>query len=388
MPVTRTPGVYRSDLAPLPPASLRTGVPAFLGLATAGGFDEPQRLRLPHEFGARFGASPERGMLSVAVDGFFANGGEQCFVVRLGDDADPVAAFERGLEAIVDLEDVDLVCAPDANRLLVPAEATSEPAFRARVRALQQEAIKHCDRVGTRIAILDCIPNADADAVLEQRRSLGYSANATLYHPWILIRPADSAPPAYVPPCGHVAGLYARTDRVVGVHKAPANAVVRGALDLEVDVTDDVQAMLNPEGVNCVRAFAGRGIRVWGARTLSDQPAWTYVNVRRLLLTTARQMSVIATPLLFEPQGEILWRRIRRETAAFLTGLHRQGALHGSSPAEAFFVRCDAETNAGAEQGQVVVHLGLAAAQPNEFVVVQIVQEAGDVSVSGPNHPN
>jgi uncharacterized protein len=387
LPVTRTPGVYRADLAPPPRTSLRTGVPAFLGLATAGEPEEPQPLKLPNEFGARFGAVPERGMLAAAVEGFFANGGEQCFVVRLADRADPVAALERGLETIVDLDEIDLVCAPDANRRLLAAESTSEPAYRARARASQQAVIAHCDRVGTRIAILDCLPNADANAVREQRRSLGYSANATLYHPWILTRPTATGPAAFVPPCGHVAGLYARTDRTGGVHKAPANAVVSGALDLEADVTDDVQAMLNPEGVNCLRAFAGRGIRVWGARTLSDQPVWTYVSVRRLLLTTARRMSVILTPLLFEPQGEILWRRIRRETAALLTDLHRQGALRGASPAEAFFVRCDAETNAGAEQGQVVVHLGLAAAALNEFIVVQIVQEAGDVTVSGPNHP-
>jgi phage tail sheath protein FI len=127
---------------------------------------------------------------------------------------------------------------------------------------------------------------------------------------------------------------------------------------------------------------------VWGARTLSTEPAWTYVNVRRLVLTVARAVGVIGAPLVFEPQGEALWRRVRRDVSAFLTRLYGQGALRGASASDAFYVRCDAQTNAGAEQGQLVAEIGLAAARPNEFIVVHVVNEAGGVSVAGPNQSN
>jgi hypothetical protein len=379
----QTPGVYRTEVLPPSVSPLSTGVPAFLGLATAGELEVPQRLRLFSEFDGRF-VSPamSAGFLRAAVEGFFVNGGDSCFVVRLNEALGPEDALASGLAAIADLDDIDLVCVPDVSRLRDPPVVAALPP--ERVQALQRLAVDHCERVGTRIAILDSLPGAGQDAVLRQRATL-ISPNATLYHPWILTHSDGADEPSFTPPCGHVAGIYSRTDRASGVHKAPANEVAHGAFDLERDVTNDLQAGLNAAGVNCLRAFPGRGIRVWGARTLATDPSWVYVNVRRLILTVARSISVLAAPLLFEPQGEPLWRRIRRELAAYLTGLHRQGALRGASPDEAFFVRCDAETNAGAEQGCMVVQLGLAAARPNEFVVVHFVQQAGGVSVEGPN---
>jgi phage tail sheath protein FI len=188
-----------------------------------------------------------------------------------------------------------------------------------------------------------------------------------------------------VPPCGHVAGIYAATDRDVGVHKAPANVVVDGALDLEIEITDEVQSGLNPVGVNCLRAFPGRGIRVWGARTLSTDTAWTYVNVRRLVLTLRRWVAANMTDVAFEPSDSRLWGRVSRELAAHCTELYQRGALRGTSPDQAFVVRCDASTNAGAAAGQVVAEISLAPRLPNEFVVVYIVYEAGGVSVFGPS---
>jgi phage tail sheath protein FI len=383
MPVSQTPGVYRTELFPSATVPLRTGVPAFLGLATDGPIDAPELLDLSSQFGERFGASPTAGFLAASVQGFFANGGEVCRVVRLDETVDPVTALQAGLQSVAALDDVDLVCLPDSSRLRQPGELATAVPDPALQRALQRTVIDHCESVGTRVAILDSLPNAGQSAVLEQRRALS-SANATLYYPWIRIDPDAAAPPVFVPPCGHVAGIYAATDRRVGVHKAPANEVVQGALDLELEVTEDLQAALNPVGVNCLRAFPGRGIRVWGARTLSTDAAWTYVNVRRLVLTAGRWIAVNLADALFEPNDESLWGRVRRELAAYLTELQRQGALKGATPDEAFFVRCDAETNAGREPGHVVAEVGLAASLPNEFIVVYVVHEAGGVSVVGP----
>jgi phage tail sheath protein FI len=387
---TPTPGVYYRWAAPAaPPAPLRTGVPAFLGLALEGTANSPESIDLWGRFGECFRGSPAGGFLGAAVRGFFANGGELCWVVRLdggesgGGGLPPAEAVRLGLEAIEDLDDVDLVCLPDASRLRLPGqtvEATPDPAG---VWALQRAVADHCEAVGTRIAILDSLPEAGETAVLEQRQALS-SANATLYHPWILVASDDGSPPAFVPPCGHVAGIYASTDRRAGVHGAPANEVVVGALGLESPITDDVQAALNPAGVNCLRAFPGRGIRVWGARTLSADAAWTHVSVRRLLLTAGRWIAANLSETLFEPNGERLRARVRRELGAYLTELHRLGALRGETPEDAFFVRCDAETNTGREPGRLVAEVGLATSRPNEFIVVHVVQEAGGVSVVGP----
>lgn len=383
MPASQVPGVYRVELFPTAPSALRTGVPLFLGLAIEGPVGSAERLDLSTQFAERFGGSPEAGYLADAVQGFFANGGRVCRVVRLDETVDPVVSVRTALEGAAELDDVDLVCLPDATRLRQPGELATLSPDPARVQALQRAVVDHCERVGTRLAILDSLPSVGQPAVIEQRRPLT-SANATLYYPWILVRPVDGSAPRFVPPCGHVAGIYAATDGRVGVHKAPANEVVQGALDLDFYVGDAVQAALNPIGVNCLRAFPGRGIRVWGARTLATEAAWTYVNVRRLVLTAARWVEANLGSVLFEPNDETLWARVRRELTAYFADLHRRGALKGATPEEAFFVRCDAATNAGGETGRVVAEVGLAPQLPNEFVVVYVVHEAGGVSVVGP----
>jgi hypothetical protein len=383
MPTFQTPGVHRAEVFPSPTVALRTSVPLFLGLTADGPRESPERLTLWGQFGERFAGSATAGFLADAVRGFFANGGEVCHVVRLDDTVDPVEALGAGLEAGAELDEVDLVCLPDATRLRRPGELPTLPPDTTLVGALQRAVIDHCELEGTRVAILDSLPHAGQSAVLAQRRDLS-SSNATLYYPWILVQPDRDTAARFVPPCGHVAGIYATSDRRVGVHKAPANEAVEGALDLELAVTDDLQAVLNPVGVNCLRAFPGRGIRVWGARTLATEAAWTYVNVRRLILTAARWIEVNLAGTLFEPNDETLWGRIRRELTAYFTELYRQGALKGATPEQAFYVRCDATTNPGREPGRIVAEVGLAAAAPNEFIVVYVVHDAGGVSVVGP----
>jgi phage tail sheath protein FI len=175
-----------------------------------------------------------------------------------------------------------------------------------------------------------------------------------------------------------VGGIFARTDARVGVFKAPANEEVFGVLDLDANVDDGVQGQLNPEGVNCLRAFPRRGIRVWGARTLSRDLNWRYVNVRRLFLTLRRWIDLNMTWANFEPNEPRLWVRIQRELTTYLNRLLQDGALKGATPAEAFYVKCDSETNPPElrEVGQVVTEIGLAPQSPAEFIVVRIIHFA------------
>ena len=173
--------------------------------------------------------------------------------------------------------------------------------------------------------------------------------NAALYHPWV--RTIASGAHDSCPPCGQVAGIIARIDAETGVFRAPANAELLDATDVETDLDPDSLAALTANGVNCIRAFPGRGIRVWGARTLSPDPAWTYLNVRRLVLTVLRWIDLNMTWATFEPNVPALWARIERELSTYLTGLWRTGALQGDSPTDAFFVRCDAELNPAGHAG-------------------------------------
>jgi phage tail sheath protein FI len=255
---------------------------------------------------------------------------------------------------------------------------------------VQQHILTHCAEEGNRLAILDALPEATTAGVLEQRDRLTIGqaepVNGALYHPWLRIvsgvvqRPVDRL----VPPCGHVAGIFARSDARVGVFKAPANEEVLGVVDLETNIDNSIQDQLNPEGVNCLRAFPGRGIRVWGARTLSRDPNWRYVNVRRLFLTLRRWIDLNMAWATFEPNELPLWVRIQRELTTYLTTLLRAGALQGASPAQAFYVKCDAETNPPdlREAGQVVTEIGLAPLAPAEFIVVRIIHRAGATDVS------
>jgi hypothetical protein len=214
--------------------------------------------------------------------------------------------------------------------------------------------------------------------VLTQRNNLTVGqvepVDGTLYYPWVQLASAGESLRS-VPPCGHVAGVFSRSDARIGVFKAPANEEVFGVLDLDVAVDVDAQNQLNPVGVNCLRSFPGRGIRVWGARTLSRQPEWRYVSVRRLFLTLRRWIDMNMTWATFEPNGPRLWVRINRELTTYLTNLWQDGAMVGQTANEAFYVKCDAETNPteSREAGRVVTEIGLAPSAPAEFVVVRII---------------
>jgi phage tail sheath protein FI len=192
-------------------------------------------------------------------------------------------------------------------------------------------------------------------------------------------------PARLVPPCGHIAGIYSRSDARIGVHKAPANELMEDVLKLEIDFTDDELAELNDSGVNCLRAIRGGGIRVWGARTLSGQPQWSYVNVRRLFLTLTRWIRKNMNDVVYETNNADLWDRVRRHLADYCRNLFDQGALKGNSPQQAFYVKCDSETNSREhwEAGELVAEVGLAPSVPMEFIVVRITQNASTTTVSG-----
>jgi uncharacterized protein len=240
--------------------------------------------------------------------------------------------------------------------------------------------IAHCERMGDRIAILDPLPDlTPQDAKRWREVDTNYDSKyAALYYPWIKIAGPDGRPLA-VPPSGHMAGIYARSDNERGVHKAPANEVVRGALEAAAPITKGEQDTLNPIGVNCIRSFTGRGLRVWGARTLSSDPAWRYINVRRLFNYVEESIERGTQWVVFEPNDSDLWARVKRDVEAFLTGVWRDGALFGRTPEEAFFVKCDEELNPAdvRDRGQLIVDIGIAPVKPAEFIVFRFSQWAG-----------
>lgn len=372
MVIPQTPGLYREDVFPVTQAALPTGVPAFLGQTSLGTINQPVRLTRFPQFAEAFGLPPKKSCLAAAVEGFFLNGGQECLVVSLDPVAsDPEAALDGGLAALAARQDLDLVCAPDLHIVAKnPAQA----------QRMQAAVLAHCRAQGDRFALLDAKRDATVSELLELRNGLdagsgGAGDHGALYHPWLKPAGAD----VLVPPCGHIAGVVARCDRRTGVHKAPANEVLEGVVNLAAHLTNADQARLNTEGINALRAFPGRGIRVWGARTLSRQAAWTYVSVRRLFLTAARWIELNLAGAAFEPNDMRLWNRISRELTAWLEEQFQAGALQGRTPEEAFFVKCDGETNPPEvrETGQVIAHIGLAPAVPNEFVVVRIVHGAG-----------
>jgi len=283
-----------------------------------------------------------------------------------------------GLEAV---EEITMVAAPDLMALYQAGVVDMDG-----LKAVQLAIIAHCELMGDRVAILDAPPDYNAQQVKEWRQDkAGYDSKyATLYWPWIKVFDPVAGQATFVPPSGHIAGIWARNDGERGVHKAPANEVVRGAIALELNLTRAEHDQLNPIGVNCVRTFPGRGIRVWGARTLSSDPAWRYLNVRRLFNYIEESILLGTQWVVFEPNDVDLWERVKRTIGAFLVRTWRDGALFGSTPAEAFFVKCDGENNTAEtiDAGQLIVDIGIAPVKPAEFVIFRLAQFSGGTSLS------
>jgi Bacteriophage tail sheath protein len=309
-------------------------------------------------------------------------GGEAAAVTSLNpDDFIGNSADRTGIGGLEAIDPVTMLCVPD----LMSAYQKGLLDFEA-VKAVQLAMLTHCELMGDRVAILDPPPGLNAQQIREWRvDQAGYDSKyATLYWPWIKVFDPATGKNEFVPPSGAMAGIWGRNDDTRGVHKAPANEVVRGAIDLEINITKAEHDLLNPEGINCIRSFPGRGIRVWGARTISSDPSWRYLNVRRLFNYIEESILEGTQWVVFEPNDLDLWQRIKRTINAFLLGVWRDGALFGATPEQAFYVKCDEETNPPdvVDRGQVVCEIGIAPVKPAEFVVFRLAQFSGGADVS------
>jgi uncharacterized protein len=272
-----------------------------------------------------------------------------------------------GLFALLNDSDVSIVT--------IPGEADE---------TVQRALIAHCEQARYRFAVLDPEDKALLDDVLAQR-ALYDSKYAALYYPRVRIFDTLENRLVDAPPSGHIAGVYARTDSEVGVHKAPANAALRRVNDLQFTIAKGQQDVLNPRGINAIRAFPGRGIRVWGARTISSDALWRYVNVRRLFIFLERSIDEATQYAVFEPNDLPLWNRLKGSVVAFLTTVWRSGALQGATEAEAFFVKVglgQSMIQADIDAGRVIMLIGVAPVKPAEFVIFRIGQKAGGSEVS------
>ena len=317
-----------------------------------------------------FSLDPNHRQLTHAVYGFFNNGGTRCYVVRVTKEKEDIVAALQALELV---DDISLVAAPGF---------TSNTS--------RTEIVTHCEKMG-RFAILDGPATAnklqDLTTVGGSGLMPGRTDYAAWYFPWIKV--FDPVAEKYagvpdglvaMPPSGHIAGVYARVDDERGVHKAPANETIRGALDVTQRLSKAHQDGLNPKGVNCIRLL-NDNILIWGARTVGgdSNTDLKYINVRRTLLFLRHSIDLGTQWVVFEPNSPALWQRITRSVTGFLMNVWRSGALFGDTPAQAFYVKCDKETNpqSSIDAGQVITEIGVAIVRPAEFVIFRISQMAG-----------
>jgi Bacteriophage tail sheath protein len=332
------------------------------------------------EPGVPIATLPAPGPVTLA-GGVAANGHPITKEEYVGD-----SAARSGFGGLEEIDEVTMVCVPDAMAAYQEGLKNGKTTFTGEdLQVVQQAMVDHCQLMGDRVAILDAPPGLKVQDMLDWRAKTNYDSKyATLYWPWIKVSDPASGNNILVPPSGHMAGVWARSDATRGVHKAPANEVVRGAIALETRITKGEHDLLNPEGINCIREFPGLGIRVWGARTISSDQSWRYVNVRRLFNYIEESVLEGTQWVVFEPNDQALWARVRRTITAFLLGSWRDGALFGATPEEAFYVKCDAENNPpeSVDAGRLICEIGIAPVKPAEFVVFRIAQYSGGASVS------
>ncbi|QEE29669.1 phage tail sheath family protein [Terriglobus albidus] len=374
------PGLYLQEIEATPRRSFHTGVPVFLAHATVH-VGIPRLVLSWAQFVAFYGINAPSGLLAAAVRGFFDNGGELCYVYALRPELGPMAALDEALDQVEGLEDADLICLPDLSQA---------PQWFA---PLQRRVVEWCDAGAERFAILDTLQGASPEAAAQQVAQLK-GRSAAVYSPWLVVDLLDAtdvtdapSPLAIaVPPCGHIAGSYARNDRQRGVFYAPANRSLSGIRRLDGEVFATAQGRSQ---VNWIRSFPGRGLRVWGASTIDPHDEWRHISVRRVLLTLQRWLQSALAPIAFEPSTRALWARVRRTVGAYLEDLYRKGALAGASPEQAFYLRCDDTTNTAAtrEAGMLVAEIGIAPVAPAEFIVVRLTYSAGELTLGSTNSP-
>lgn len=242
-----------------------------------------------------------------------------------------------------------------------------------------KKVVLHCENMRFRFAIIDAEKGQDPGS-LKPRETITDSSYAGFYYPWIMISDPRTGARKLIPPGGHVMGVYARSDTERGVFKAPANEIARGVLALENEINDNAQDSLNPKGVNVIRSFPGRGIRVWGARTISSNALWKYVSVRRLFIFLERSIYEGTQWVVFEPNDDKLWARVTDTIRLFLRAQWRLGALFGKTEQEAFFITCDRTTMSQDDilNGRLICEIGIAPVRPAEFVIFRIFQHTAE----------
>lgn len=289
-----------------------------------------------------------------------------------------------GLAALEIVEGVDLLAIPDALWLFRQNAGKEGRPFTTLkdVEVVHDAMIAQCERLNDRFALLDTPFPDDADRTREYRLMFD-SRHAALYFPWIVMDRRGK--PLAVPSSGHLAGIIARCDETVGIHKAPANEVLSDADDLTVLLRDEDVGLLNGEGINCLTSHGVRGLRVWGARTVSSDPGWRFLNVRRQLNAIHKTLSTGLQWVVFEPNVPSLWKTVDRNVTQFMMDLWRQGWFRGESPEDGFYVKCDDETNPpeGRDAGRLLVEVGVAPVRPAEFLVVHVAQEMQGLPESG-----
>ena len=276
---------------------------------------------------------------------------------------DKGAGKRTGIQAFLDNDVVSLMAIP----------GVTDP-------NVQLTLVAHCENTGSRFAVLDIPKDAKKVEDVIAHRNIFDTNYAALYHPWVTVFDPLDKKNISIPPSGSVLGIYARSDNSRGVHKAPANEVVRGCVGLECQFNKGEQDILNPKGVNLIRAFAGQGIRVWGARTATSNSSWKYINVRRLFIFIEETIKANTNWAVFEPNDEVLWVRVQRTISVFLTNLWRSGSLAGTSPEEAFFVHIGRDTMSqdDIDNGRLICVIGVAPVKPAEFVIFRISQKTAD----------
>jgi phage tail sheath protein FI len=385
MPQYLAPGVYVEEVPGTPPiAGVGTSTAGFLGLVdesdasfempflpgsttvryTVVPLNTPTLVTSWDQFKTRFGDfQAANNVLAHAAYGFFNNGGTRLWVNRIANPTN-TNSVRAGLAQFDAIDEIALVA--------VPGTVTG---------TVLDEVVDHCEGLADRFAILDGQVTTTITPVAIQG-GIGNTDYGALYFPRIQVYDPVTDDLIYVQPSGHMAGVYARVDAQRGVHKAPANVGIRGALGLEYLVSKNEQAGLNPFGINVIRGFDG-DIRVWGARTLGDSNGeFTYINVRRLMNFMRESIEEGTQFAVFEPNAQPLWEKIKRAVGGFLTNVWRDGALFGTTPDQAFYVRCDETTNPPEvrELGQVVTEIGVAIVKPAEFVIFRISQLTGSAN--------
>jgi phage tail sheath protein FI len=327
-------------------------------------------------------SSPPAGQVMVTLDG----GSDGLAPTSNDYQADPGTPFndyqenaidlpQRGLVAFESIDDISIVAAPGASTGWGPDSDYQK------AHEINGVVIDHCEKMLYRVAALDTPPGQLATDALTFRnnRSSNY---ASLYYPWITIASPADGTPLNVPPSGYMAGIWARSDNNFGVIKAPANEVVTSAIDFETRINKAQQELLNPEGVNCLRFFPGPGFLVWGARTISDDPEWKYLSIRRYFNYLEKSIDEGTQWVVFEVNGPALWAAVRHSVEGFLLNEWKSGALLGSKPEQAFYVTCDATTMTqdDLDNGRLICLIGVAAAKPAEFVIFRISQWTASAS--------